>query len=249
MTRERALAARVTFAREQRFAAGVRIGAGSIVDDDVVLGAAGADADPPVIGERAVIRRGSEVNSGVRAGDRLRTGRNVVIGEDTTLGDDCAIGHNSVVGSGCTIGDRVRIDANCVIAALTTIEDDVRVAAGVNVANDPHPGSGTQLCSRGPTLRRNAQIGAGSTIWPFVEVGEAALVEPGSVVTESVGAGVVVMGNPARVHGAVMDVRCPLDLPEGGYLTRPASPPLVDRERAQPRDRGPSRARSSSGCT
>src|SRR5919198_228505 len=63
MTRERALTARVTFAREQRFAAGVRIGTGSIVDDDVVLGAAGADADAPVIGERAVIRRGSEVNT------------------------------------------------------------------------------------------------------------------------------------------------------------------------------------------
>ncbi len=238
-------------ANEQGFAPGVRVGAGSLVEDAVLLGSPApspGDAGPE-IGERATIRRGSELHAGVRAGDRLETGRNVVIAEGTSLGDDCFVGHNTVVGSGCTIGDRVRIDVNCFIAPLSTLEDDVSVAAGVQLANDPHPGSRTQLCARGPTLGRGAQIGVGATIFPFVEVGAGAFVEPGSVVTESVPAGLVVGGNPARVRGAVADLRCPLDLPESGYLIEPAPASRPRNERAEERYQAPSRARSSFGCT
>jgi len=237
-------------ANEPRFAPGVRLGAGSLVEDAVLLGDPAASARGLAqleIGEDAVIRRGSELLAGVRAGDRLETGRNVVIGEGTSLGDDCVVGHNTIIGSGCTIGDRVRIDPSCFVVALSTIEDDVRIAPGVQLANDPHPGTRTQLCARGPTLSRGAQIGVGATIFPFVEVGAGAIVEPGSVVTESVPAGLVVGGNPARVRGAVTDLRCPLDLPEAGYVIEP-EPPLRN-EREISRSRPPSRARSSFGCT
>lgn len=236
-------------ANEQRFAPGVRLGAGSLVEDAVLLGEpGGASGEARLeVGDDAIIRRGSELQTGVRAGHRLETGRNVVIGEGTSLGDDCVVDHNTVVGGGCTIGDRVRIAPGCFVAALSTIEDDVNVAAGVRLANDPHPGTRTQLCARGPTLGRGAQIGVGATIFPFVEVGAGAIVEPGSVVTEDVPAGLVVGGNPARVRGAAADLRCPLDLPEAGYVIEPEPRPRVERETS--RSRAPSRARSSFGCT
>src|SRR6266852_1387356 len=74
----------------QRFPAGVRVGAGSRIEDDVLLGAeAGRSrrASGLEIGRDALIRRGTAVHEGVRAGERLETGRNVVIEEDTSIGD------------------------------------------------------------------------------------------------------------------------------------------------------------------
>jgi len=203
------------------FPPGVRLGAGSLVEDDVVLGAhAGRSrrSRDLEVGRNAIIRRGTAVHEGVRIGDRLETGRNVVIGADTKIGDDCRIWHNSVIESECTFGDRVKIQANCYVGSLATIEDDVTIESGVCLANDPHPGSRTHLCARGPTLARNSQVGMNATIFPFVTIGEGAMVEAGSVVTRSVPEGLVVGGNPARVLGSVAEIGCPLDLPEGGYL-------------------------------
>jgi acetyltransferase-like isoleucine patch superfamily enzyme len=112
----------------------------------------------------------------------------------------------------------VRVEANCYVAEFTTIEDDVALAAGVCLANDPHPGSADHACMRGPTIGRGAQIGMNSTIFPFVTIGERSLVEAGSVVTRAVPAELVVGGNPARVVKSISEVNCPLDLQEGAYL-------------------------------
>ncbi|MGH2490064.1 MAG: acyltransferase [Candidatus Limnocylindria bacterium] len=213
---------------------GVRIGAGGVIDDDVQLGGRGRrfHVKGIEIGRGAMIRGGSTVLDGARVGDRLETGRNVLIAEDSTIGDDCRISHNTIIGSACTIGDRVEIDANCYIAQFTTIDDDVAIAPGVCLANDPHPGSRTTLCQRGPTIKRGAQIGMNATILPFVTIGERSLVGAGSVVTRDVPAGFVVVGNPARILKPVTTVSCPLDVEGGTYLqppTKSAEPPTRGR--------------------
>jgi acetyltransferase-like isoleucine patch superfamily enzyme len=74
------------------------------------------------------------------------------------------------------------------------------------------------MCARGPVLSRGAQIGTNATLLPFVVIGAYSLVGAGSVVTRDVPSGTVVAGNPARVLKNTSDVRCPLDLPDGGYL-------------------------------
>ena len=61
------------------------------------------------------------IDDGVRIGDRLETGHNVFIGEDTVIGDDVHIENNTIIEAGCTLGDRVRVQANCYAAAFTTI--------------------------------------------------------------------------------------------------------------------------------
>ncbi len=207
--------------KRSRFGPGVRVGPGSLVEDDVHLGedASGSSGSKELeIGRDAIIRAGAEVHPGVLIGDRLEVGRNVVIGEGTSIGDDCEVWNNTLIDSGCTIGNRVRIGGNCYIAQFTTIADDVGIAPGVCLANDPHPGSRTHLCMRGPTVERRAQIGMNATIFPFVTIGERSLVEAGSVVTRDVPAEHIVAGNPARIVGTVADVTCPLDLAEGRYL-------------------------------
>lgn len=48
-------------------------------------------------------------------------------------------------------------------------------------------------------IKKNAWIGAGTTILPGVIIGENAIVGAGSVVTHDVAANTIVAGNPARV--------------------------------------------------
>ena len=206
---------------------GVRLGPGTLIENDVLLGEAAGRSSARhsvEVGARATIRRGSALYEGVRAGDRLDVGINVVVRADTSLGDDCHVSNNTIVEAGCTIGNRVWIDAHCYIARFSTIEDDVTIAPSACLADDPHPGSESHLCRRGPTIKRGAQIGLNATVLPFVTVGERSLVGAGSVVTEDVPAGMVVAGNPARVLKAVSEVTCPLDLERGAYLAYDNAP-------------------------
>jgi acetyltransferase-like isoleucine patch superfamily enzyme len=197
----------------------VRVGQGALIDDDVHLGTdTGSSGSKAIeIGKGARIRGGSQVRSGVRIGDRLETGRNVSIGEDTVIGEDCHIATNTIIESDCQVGDRVNIGANCFIGQFTTIQDDVSIAPGVCLANDPHPGSKNHACMRGPTIEHGVQIGMNATILPFVTLGERSVVGAGSVVTREVQAGLVVVGNPARVLKSVTQITCPLDLEKGDY--------------------------------
>ena len=202
----------------------VRIGQGALIDEDVHLGReiGSAASDAAIeIGKGARIRSGSALQPGVRVGDRFDAGRNVVVGEGTVIGKDCRISNNTIVESDCQLGDRVRVDANCFIGRFTTIADDVAIGAGVCLANDPHPGSDTHACMRGPTIESGAQIGMNATILPFVTIGQRSVVGAGSVVTDTVAPGLVVACNPARVIMSVAQISCPLDLKEGEYQ-RPA---------------------------
>ncbi len=212
----------------------VRIGQGSLIDDDVRLGGVHAHVAPrPIeIGKGARVRGGSTIDDGVRIGDRLETGTNVFIGEDTVIGNDCHIENNTIIEAGCTLGDRVRVQANCYVAAYTTIEDDVTIGPGVGLASDPHPGSDNHACMRGPTIERGAQIGMNATILPFVTIGQRSVVGAGSVVTRAVPPELVVAGNPARVLKSVSEVICPLDLEAGEYM-RVAETPTSEENGAR----------------
>jgi len=171
-----------------------------------------------IVGEKALIRRGTVIYRGTIIGKNLVTGHNVVIREENLIGDDLNIWSNSVIDYGCKIGSNVRIHSVCYIAQFTTIEDDVFMAPGVMIANDIHPGCEfSRKCMRGPTIKKGASIGVNVTILPFVTIGENALVGSGSVVTKDVPAASVAYGNPARVHKSVYDLKCVSGLTDKPY--------------------------------
>jgi acetyltransferase-like isoleucine patch superfamily enzyme len=202
----------------------VALGRGCLIDDNVILGARPGRAVREIslrVGRRAIVRSGSVLYAGTVIGDGFETGHNVVIREDNVIGADVKVWNNTVVDYGCTIGDRVKIHSNCYVAQFTTLEDDVFLGPGASLANEPHPGSASHLCMRGPTIKAGAQIGMNATILPFVTVGERALVGAGAVVTHDVPAGMIVVGNPARILKPVSEVSCPLDLLDGEYLAEP----------------------------
>lgn len=134
------------------------------------------------------------------------------IGRDTKIWQFVVILSGAVIGSGCNIcshcfiendvviGDRVTVKNGVQLWDGLRIEDDVFIGPNVTFTNDLYPRSKKYL-DRYPTtrIRRGASIGGGSTLLPGVEIGEDAMVGAGAVVTHSVPAGAVVLGNPARV--------------------------------------------------
>lgn len=207
-------------------APGVALGPGATLDTPVILGKAPCGRHegelPLVIGAEATIRAFTVLYAGSTFGDRLRTGHGASVREDNLVGDDVSIGTHAVLESGNRIGHRVRIHTGCFLE-MVTLEDDVFVGPNVVFTDDPHPMNcpDYERCKGGAVVRRLARIGANSTILPGVEIGEDALIGAGSVVVRDVPAGMVAVGNPARVIKAVAELVCWPGLHERPYLWAP----------------------------
>jgi acetyltransferase-like isoleucine patch superfamily enzyme len=186
------------------------------------------------VGPHAHLRRGTIIYAGSRIGAHFETGHFVIVREECAIGDHVSIWSHTVVDYGATIGSHVQFHTGIYVAQYSTIEDDVFLAPGVQFANDPHPVC--TKCMRGPTIKRAARLGVGVVVGAGVVIGEGALIGAGSVVTGDVPAGMVAVGNPARVLHPVTELHCPYgltpyDVVEGRYrdvLTRGLGRARVD---------------------
>lgn len=190
----------------------VRLGPGAVVEPGATVGYAPGRriADLSLtIGAGSRIRTGSVVYLGSKIGAGFETGHGTVIREENEIGDRVQVWSHSVLDYGCTIGREVHIHTGVYVAQYSRIGDGVFIGPGAILLNDPHPGcSFSRQCMRGPTVGRNAVIGGGAVLLPMITIGEGAVIGGGAVVTKDVPAGVVVRGNPARVHGRREDLRC-----------------------------------------
>ena len=173
----------------------VRIGEGTTIQDNVILGS--LEDGELSIGKASVIRSGAVIYSSVRIGDNFRSGHNILIRENSEIGNNVLVGTNSVIDGDCKIGDNVSIQTGVYITRYTTIEDDVFLGPLCVTTNDKYMRYGDPLS--GPVIKRGAKIGANSTIMPGITIGEGATVAAGSVVTRDVPPYKVAMGVPARV--------------------------------------------------
>jgi acetyltransferase-like isoleucine patch superfamily enzyme len=102
------------------------------------------------------------------------------------------------------IGKNVFINHACSFLDLggITIEDDVMIGPKVNLITENHPIDPTDrkaLLCKPIMIRRNAWLGAGSTILPGVTIGNNSIVAAGAVVSKDVPPNTVVGGIPARI--------------------------------------------------
>jgi acetyltransferase-like isoleucine patch superfamily enzyme len=199
----------------------VIIGKNCKIDPSAIIGALSPGQnknDKTIIGDNAIIRSGTVIYAGTKIGKNLQTGHNVTIREKNIIENNFSIWTGSVIDYGCKIGNNVKIHCNCYVAQFTTIENGVFLAPGVVTTNDPHPGCKfAKQCMCGPVLKKNAQIGANSTIVPFVTVGESALIGAGSIVTKNIPHDVIAYGNPARIHGKISSLKCLFDYTDKPY--------------------------------
>lgn len=210
---------------------GVSIGEGVEIGHNVVIHPDTVIADGCRIGDNAVLGRqplsGSTSIRKSRRASGLRIGRNVVIGTSAVVYAGCSIGDGAmvadhacvredcVIGEGARIGRCVTVECNTTVGRNTVvqtavhltgdmlIEDDVFIGAEVCFMNDKYMARRPDVPLRGPAVRKNASVGCNATVLAGVEIGEAAVVGAGAVVTRDVPPGITVVGNPARpmAHG------------------------------------------------
>lgn len=131
------------------------------------------------------------------------------------IGARCSLGQNCYVGSRVVIGDNARIQNNVSIYDLVTLEDDVFLGPSMVFTNVLTPRAAfPRKDGYAPTIvRKGATIGANATVVCGHEVGEAAMVAAGAVVTHDVLPFSLVAGVPARHIGWVC--RCGERLKDG----------------------------------
>lgn len=132
-------------------------------------------------------------------GPSTRIWQYTVILAGARLGNDCNICAHVFIENDVVIGDRVTVKSGVQLWDGLRIEDDVFIGPNVTFTNDPFPRSKQYPEQFSLTMiKRGASIGGGAVILPGLTVGEFAMVGAGAVVTKSVPAGAVVVGNPAR---------------------------------------------------
>lgn len=88
--------------------------------------------------------------------------------------------------------------------ATITIGDDVQIGPNVQLLTPTHPLEARPRrekweAARPITIGNNVWIGGGAIILPGVSIGDDTVVGAGAVVTKDLPAGVIAVGNPARV--------------------------------------------------
>lgn len=122
-----------------------------------------------------------------------------VVLSQAKIGNNCNICAQVLIENDVIIGDNVTVKSGVQIWDGARIEDNVFIGPNVTFTNDMYPKSQNKdFECKGITLRKGCSIGANTTLLPGIEIGENSLVGAGSVVTKSVPAGEIWVGNPAK---------------------------------------------------
>jgi acetyltransferase-like isoleucine patch superfamily enzyme len=172
---------------------------------------------PLVLGEGVVIRAFAVLYAGSEIGDGVQIGHGALVREGNTVGAGSSIGSGAQLEPGNVIGRRTRIHSGSFLSTVT-MGDDVFCGPHVVFTDDPHPPCPRYLdCVGGAVVHNGASIGARALLLPGVTIGADALVGGGAVVTRSVEAGDVVVGNPARRIGRRDEMACTAGLFDRAY--------------------------------
>jgi UDP-2-acetamido-3-amino-2,3-dideoxy-glucuronate N-acetyltransferase len=121
----------------------------------------------------------------------------------SVLGENCNIGQNVVISPEVVLGRNVKVQNNVSIYTGVSCDDDVFLGPSCVFTNVVNPRSAVNR--RGQYSKthvgRGASIGANATIVCGHDIGEFAFIGAGAVVTKTVPAYALVVGNPARQMG------------------------------------------------
>ncbi len=141
------------------------------------------------------------------------------------LGKKCNLGQNVFVASDVVLGNNVKVQNNISIYTGVVCEDDVFLGPSMVFTNVVNPRSGVNR--RGQysktTVKKGASIGANATIVCGHDIGEFAFIGAGTVVTKTIPAYALVVGNPARQIGWMSEYGHRLNFDENGFATCPES--------------------------
>ena len=139
-----------------------------------------------------------------KIGDHTRIWAFVHILGGAQIGSNCNICDHCFIENDVLIGNNVTVKSGIYIWDGAVIENDVFLGPNVVFTNDLRPRSKAHHVKfQKIVIKKNASIGANSTILCGVTIGEYAMTGIGSVITRNVPAYALVYGNPAKQHGWV----------------------------------------------
>lgn len=151
-----------------------------------------------------LVHPSAEVSPDAEIGDGTRIWHFAHIREGVQIGTNCVISKGVYIDHKVKIGNNVKIQNGVSVYYGVTVEDDVILAPNATVTNDLYPRAFSKNWQVVPTLiKKGASVGANATIICGVTLGEYCMVAAGTVVTKSVPAHALVMGNPSRLRGFV----------------------------------------------
>lgn len=120
--------------------------------------------------------------------------------KDAVIGKNCNIGENAFIESGVVLGNNVKVKNNVALYTGLECEDNVFIGPNAVFTNVANPRSFIDRKSefKKTIIKEGATVGANATIVCGHDIGEYAFVGAGSVVTKSVPAYTMVVGNPAK---------------------------------------------------
>lgn len=119
------------------------------------------------------------------------------------LGENCNIGQNVVISPEVVLGKNVKVQNNVSLYTGVTCDDDVFLGPSCVFTNVTNPRSAVNR--RGQYAKthvgKGASIGANATIVCGHDIGAFAFIGAGAVVTKTIPAYALVVGNPAKQIG------------------------------------------------
>jgi len=141
------------------------------------------------------------------------------------LGKNCNLGQNVVISPEVVLGDNVKVQNNVSIYSGVICDDDVFLGPSMVFTNVINPRSAVNR--RDQYLKthvgKGASIGANATIVCGHDIGEYAFIGAGAVVTKTVPAFALVVGNPARQTGWMSEYGHKLKFDANGIAECPES--------------------------
>ncbi len=174
--------------RDRRARRSARLHSSVKVLEDTQVENFSGDPGSIVVDERTVLRGELLVFA---HGGRIRLGRDGYVGHGTRIWSAASV----------TIGDRVLISHNVNIHDSNShpLDAAARHRHAQTIFESGHPREDMGIEARPVVIEDDAWIGFNATVLKGVTIGKGTIVAACSVVTESVPAGCVVAGNPARI--------------------------------------------------
>jgi UDP-2-acetamido-3-amino-2,3-dideoxy-glucuronate N-acetyltransferase len=145
----------------------------------------------------AVIDEGCTIGKGTKIWHFAHVMSNCVLGEN------CNLGQNVVISPEVVLGNNVKVQNNVSIYTGVICEDDVFLGPSCVFTNVVNPRSAVNR--RGQYAKthvgKGASIGANATIVCGHDIGAYAFIGAGAVVTKTVPAYALIIGNPGRQAG------------------------------------------------
>jgi UDP-2-acetamido-3-amino-2,3-dideoxy-glucuronate N-acetyltransferase len=137
------------------------------------------------------------------------------------LGDNCNIGQNVVILPEVVLGKNVKVQNNVSLYTGVTCDDDVFLGPSMVFTNVINPRSAINRKSEYSKTHvgKGASIGANATIVCGHDIGEFAFIGAGTVVTKTIPAFALVVGNPSRQIGWMSEYGHRLEFNADGKAT------------------------------